>query len=217
MLMRRLHLPTQLAGQRSLFAWLAAGSLALAVFLVRPAGKPEIIESFQACREAGYVVTQSNPPVCHGPGKSFTGPPLDAETLQPVVASLGMTTLVDGDTAGNYPKAQLVIANQAEWEKFWHDVHAGLSETPPLLPVDFTKHQVVAVTTGRLPTDGYTLRVTSISAGINGSTVNLVQGYPTTVCPVQTTPSNRYLIVQVDKLTAPVSFHISDEARPCVP
>jgi hypothetical protein len=180
------------------------------------AARTTAIDSFAACRDAGYVVSDTNPPACSDGHHTFLGPRATAAASTGPVESVGFQLLVDGDSGGRYPRGQQVINTAADWAEYWRTVHAGLAQEPPLLPVDFAHSTVVALSEGQQPTGGYSFKVTGITTRATGTAVAVTETVPGPGCMVPQAVSNRYFIVHSDsKLTEPVSFRLSTVKRAC--
>ncbi len=177
--------------------------------------KQIVVSSFAVCANQGYPVSDTSPETCSDGAHTFVGPtPSPAPSMAPVTA-LTYQILVDGDSKGSYPKAQQVISSGTQWVHYWDAVHASLPTLPPILPVDFATSDVVAINEGLEPTDGYSLAVTSVSAGATGTSVDVISTVPVASCTVTHQPSNEYLLVQTPKLTSPISFQVTTQARRC--
>lgn len=198
--------------------WQLAGGLILAIVVTIFffAGRTEPIDSYEACVEAGYPVLESNPPVCRANNHNFTGTPLPIASPQEPTSSVLFELLVDGDTKAEQPvHGQQVITTQDQWQAYWAETHVGMSQSPPIIPVDFASSQVVVASLGIKPTGGYGLRVTSISASGRGTVVNLTETTPGQRCIVTDAQSNRYVIVRTPILTSPVNFNVNRAQRDC--
>jgi hypothetical protein len=172
------------------------------------------ITSFAQCTQAGYIVTDTNPPACSDGHRAFLGDAITTPT-EPAGQTLPFELMVEGDSGGNYPKRQEVITTQAAWQQYWDQVHSGLPSIPPILPVDFNSSDIVSLSSGRELTNGYGLKVTGVIASSAGTTVDATLTVPTVTCPVANTATNRYFIAKTPKLTQPVSFRISLEYHRC--
>jgi hypothetical protein len=175
----------------------------------------EQIDSFKDCAEAGYPITDSNPPACDYHSHFLLGPSTAATPSSVAATSVQFWILVDGDTGGTYPNRQRVITDQGNWQSYWSSVHAGLPSRPPILPVNFMTNQVVALSEGPQPTTGYNLDVTSIMTSAVGTTVYVSEQVPTVTCQVSNVRSDRYFIVETAKLVAPVSFVLTSTKHQC--
>lgn len=179
-------------------------------------GTARTISSFAECAEAGYPVTESNPPLCRYGNRTFLGPERPETTPSAAISNIDFDILVDGDTHQDIPAhGQAFINTPAEWQAYWRSVHAGLATLPPLIPVDFADTSVVAVSLGAQATSGYGLKITTITADEAGATVNVTETAPTITCTVAQVTTNRYLIVRTAKLTPPVKFRITPDKRHC--
>jgi hypothetical protein len=177
----------------------------------------EQIDSFADCAQAGYAITDTNPPACDADSHFFLGPKATPAPPLPAATSVQFWILVDGDTGQTYPQTDQVIATSSEWQTYWSKVHAGLPTLPPILPVNFTTNQTVAISEGPMPTTGYNLEITSIMTSATGTTVYVTEQIPTVTCKVSNTRSDRYFIVETTKLATPVSFVTTANHRQCNP
>lgn len=189
-------------------------TVSLAIWLFSPRSTASI-DSYTACATAGYPVSDTFPTTCNDGVHTFVGPAASPSPSAAPVTALQYEVLVDGDSLGTYPKSQLVITSHTQWVQYWNAVHAGLPTIPPILPVDFTSSQVVAMNEGPEPTDGYSLAVTSVATSASGTIVNLIRTVPVPACHAAHKNSNEYLLVQTPKLTTPVSFDITTQPRRC--
>lgn len=205
-------------GRRSIVLGItAAWLLALGAWMLY-AHPTERIDSFARCAEQGYPVSDTEPPTCTAGARTFVGPVTKASptaSSNPSGEALPFDILVDGDSGSAYPNRQEVIVTQQNWERYWREIHAHLPKLPPLLPVDFTKNHVIALSEGQKPTGGYNLKVTSVTSGPKGTVVNVTESVPTITCAVTDAVTNRYFIARTPALTPPVSFRITTDHRRC--
>jgi hypothetical protein len=188
--------------------------LALGMSVLFRGHPTEPIDSYASCARAGYPIQDSYPPACRSGGHTYVGP-YSTVTTPPPVTTVDFEIYVEGDSGGSYPQHQEVITTPAEWQQYWHTVHAALPSTPPILPVDFATSTIIALSEGRQLTTGYNLKITGITTGAAGSVVGVTESIPTLTCPVTQTATNRYLMVKTTKLTPPVSFRVTPEYRHC--
>jgi hypothetical protein len=186
-----------------LTAWLLKGRLT------------EPIDSYAACVKAGYPVMESDPPACAAGGRTFVGPRTSPTPTPEVGEAQEFQLLVEGDSGGAYPQRQEIITTQTAWQRYWTGVHANIKPAPPILPVDFTTSNVVALSTGQKPTTGYNLKITGIFTTSAGTTVDVTEQAPDGTCMLAQKITNRYLIVRTPKLKEPVSFRTSAQKRSC--
>jgi hypothetical protein len=178
----------------------------------------ELVDSYAKCAEEGYPISDTNPVTCSAGGHTFLGQrsaSAPASTEPAVGESVPFDILVNGDSHSNYPNRQEVLITQAAWGQYWRSIHAGQKTLPPLIPVDFTQSNVVALSEGRRGTGGYNLKVTSIVKTEQGTVVNVTESVPTITCRVAQSVTNRYFIVRTPVLQAPVSFRITVDRHHC--
>ncbi len=173
------------------------------------------IDSFNQCANAGYPITDTNPPACDTGSGLLLGPAATPGTTPPPSVNQPFNLLVDGDSGGAYPKGQQIITTQTGWQAYWHAVHASLPAIPPILSVDFTSGNVIALSSGPEATNGYTLEVTGVSVSSAGSVVDAIESIPSITCKVADTPTNRYYIAETAKLPQPVTFKVTTSPREC--
>ena len=202
--------------QRPLLVGLATALwlIVLVATLLLQGKSTAMIDSFASCAEAGYPVTDSNPPVCRHGAYYVIGPVKSVETQPGVVQSEPFDLLVSADSGTDTPRQQIVIRTQAAWFSWWSQVHAGLT-LPPLIQVDFATHDVVMIIGGPKETTGYGYKVTAVSAGRRTTIVDTLESIPTIGCPVTNKLTNRYYIVRTAKLPAPVVFRNTEDRRHC--
>ncbi len=205
-----IHLTTQ--RRIVLVGFLATIGVGLWAVQARPTNP---IDSYAACTEAGYPVSDSNPPYCNASGHAYRGPFSSPTPTPPVQTTQPFEILVQGDSRGSYPRGQELIASQLAWDSYWRRVHAALPEVPPLITTDFSTSYVIALSSGPQPTTGYNLKITSVTTSTAGTTVNITQSIPTITCAVSATPTNRYFIGRTAKFPLPVTFRISTDYRHC--
>ncbi|MDB5178507.1 MAG: hypothetical protein JWN01_450 [Patescibacteria group bacterium] len=188
--------------------------LAGAVWLLR--GHPtEPIDSYAACARAGYPIMESEPPACVAKGHTYVGPRGSPVPISEPGVSQEFQLLVEGDSRGAYPQRQEIITSQAQWERYWAAVHANIKPLPPLLPVDFTTSNVIALSEGPRATGGYNLKVTGIITSPAGTAVDVTEQISGAKCIVTQKVTDRYYIVRTARLPAPISFRASKETRDC--
>jgi hypothetical protein len=194
----------------------ALGLAAVALTLAFASGRTAQLDSYAACAEAGYPVTDSNPPLCRAGRLNFTGTLRPPEASAPPVSVQALEILVNGDTATSLPAAhQVLINSQAEWQTYWQQAHAGIKPLPPLIPVDFSTASVLAAGLGPKPTGGYSLRFTGVTSGPSGTIAGFTESSPSAGCATTQAVSNRYTVVRTAKLAPPVSFRVTSVKHSC--
>ena len=190
-------------------------ALALVIF-IQPQTSALNITSFAECADAGYPITETDPQSCSYEHQTYLGPRSIPAPLN-VVTSAPFDLLVEGDSRGQYPQRQQIFTTASGWTEYWRSVHAGLSTIPPILPVDFNHFNVIALNEGTKPTDGYGLKVTSITVTGQGTVVYVSETIPGGRCKVAATPTSPYFIAETPVLTPPVSFRVSSNDHQCSP
>lgn len=204
-----------LRSNRRSWLWLAGFAVfaAISAFWLLRGWETEAIDSFKSCTDAGYPITESNPPVCRVGSRNFIGP-VATTSPQPVVHNQSFELLVDADSRSDYPRGWQLIASQISWEAYWATVHKNISPLPPIIPVDFGTDDVIALSAGQKPTSGYKVEVTAVETSVTGTTVRLSETSPQGCSSLQHI-TNPYYLVSTDKLTQPVSFVLSNKVHIC--
>lgn len=190
-------------------------SLAICVMIINFSGSVTPINSFADCAQAGYPILESNPPACRAPGHTFTGPLEPVATPGPAQLVQPFSLLVQGDIHTNHPRHQEIISTELQWRTFWNRVHSGVNPIPPLLSVDFSKNDVIALVEGPQPTAGYALKAASVLVAPTGSIINVIRQVPTVTCKVDEATTNRYYMALTAKLPQPVIFKTATTYRKC--
>ncbi len=198
--------------------WVLAGGALAAIIvwavLIR-ALDTSPIDSFIRCAAAGNPVSETNPPTCSEGGRYYVGPDAAPEVSSEPMVSLPFQILVDGDSGGHFPRSSQLINDESSWEEFWSWIHNSKSAVPPLIPVDFAKNSVIAISEGREQTNGYEYKITNVSVSKTRTVVDIRESIPTITCKVANIRTNRYYIVRTDKVQEPISYRISSERRKC--
>lgn len=192
----------------SLWGVFAAGAIVIASSSTSP------LDSFAACAEAGYPISDGEVVTCIAGNATFRGAPERRAEPAEAVSTEPFTLLASADSGTATPREQVVIRSQEQWAAWWRTIHAGLVQ-PPLLPVNFATSNVVLIVGGPKQTSGYTYRVTGIARGTRTTVIDTSESIPTIGCPVQAQRSNRYYIVRTAPLPDPVVFRNSSQSRYC--
>ncbi|HSH31816.1 MAG TPA: protease complex subunit PrcB family protein [Candidatus Saccharimonadales bacterium] len=190
---------------------------ALAWYFLRPAA----VNSFADCARAGYPVAESYPEVCRTPdGRSFTNPDQTAPSAPPPVnaelqENRPFTTLVSGDSGSPSEKRSLVVKDAVEWRRFWNQIHAHITPTPPLLEIDFKQNMVVAAVMGQRPTGGHSLKITGITETATGLVVHIRETLPGARCVTTQALANPYHLIQTKRSDKPAEFKTETVSRDC--
>jgi|GEM_PF-1083193 len=207
------------ARHRRLIWFLAVLIVLGAVFALWESYRPHIlVHDFDSCVIAGNDTINTDPQTCSDGRRTYViapaAPPTTVAT-GPTGVQQPFQLLVTGDSRGDYPRREQVITTQAEWIAFWNQVHAKLVPKPELLPVDFTKQEVIAITEGVEPTSGYSLEFMGVLAGAASATVSYREITPSANCQLTKSPTSPYVIVATDKTVGPVTFTPTLKQRKC--
>ena len=192
----------------ALWGVVAAGSLVVSSSATSP------LDSFAACAEAGYPVSDGEVVTCVAGNATFRGSPEKRAEAAEAVATETFTLLASADSGTATPREQIVIRSQDQWAAWWVTIHSGLVQ-PPIIPVNFATSNVVLIVGGPKQTTGYNYKVTGITRGIRTTVIDTSESIPTIGCPVQPQRSNRYYIVRTLPLPDPVVFRNSSQSRYC--
>lgn len=181
---------------------------------------PQKVSNFQECVSAGYPISGENPQICSANHKSYpeSGDMKATSTASDTDLKVGVPfeILVSGDSKGVYPHTQEIISSEAEWEAYWKKVHASLSLLPPLIPVDFSKKVVAAVSEGPRQTEGYGLGIVAIQSTTYSTVVAVHELIPSESCKLTKKLSNSYSIVSFDRASTPIVFSVNSLVRECI-
>jgi len=177
-----------------------------------------LVHDFDSCVVAGYDTSNTDPQTCSDgrrtyviaasslPTKFSTGPSGVQQSFQ---------ILVSGDSRSDYPRREQVITTPAGWAAFWNQVHAKIVPKPELLPVDFNKQVVIAITEGIEPTSGYSLEFTGVLAGAASANVTYQEITPAANCQLTKAPTSPYVLIATAKTVGPVTFTPTIKLRKC--
>jgi hypothetical protein len=186
---------------------LGVGGLAWASYQVWGVQRYKVVHNFDECVDADYPFSDEDPQVCTDPkGHKFVHTSAAQEPVPPQTA-LSFDTLVFSNN-GPVKAERTVITNQADWAAFWKRIHTHLSFKPTLIPVDFTKKQVVAVVSGQHPTPGYYTKVEEVTQNEDVVLVAVDESSPPAGCTIPGGPISPYHLIQIDKTTLVVRFAI---------
>jgi hypothetical protein len=206
--------------KRIVIACVVGGLLVLGAIIViwQQTHKPKPIHDFAGCVEAGYPVADSFPETCTVPKVgTFINPDQHVDTTTgPVKTNINFTTLVISQGKGPTEKKQVVITNQADWEKYWKAAHSFLPVLPPLIAVNFKTDMVVAAQAGPQVSTGYNYQITSISEDDHGVSIEVHLNTPGKGCQPKEPPTMPYHIVKAARNEKPVEFHTVTKAIDCL-
>jgi hypothetical protein len=107
-----------------------------------------------------------------------------------------------------------VVRDEAGWARLWADIHAGVTPAPPLPPVDFGRHMLVAVASGTRPSGGFAIRVRSVATRGGKLEVVVLETCPAPDAMVTLELTQPVEVVRVPRLEQPAAFQEA-RAGPC--
>ncbi len=126
--------------------------------------------------------------------------------------SVTFRTVAKGDGASSVERrVAFTFKEQRRWSDFWKRVEP--SQTRPR--VDFSKHMLIAVTQGRKPTGGHSIRITRIDRTGDGWLVHVTETSPGRGCFVTQAVTRPYHVVRVARTGEDVSFDYRRVKRDC--
>jgi len=85
---------------------------------------------------------------------------------------------------GIHERKSLLINNAVEWQEVWEQIHAGVSERPPLPSVDFKRHSLIVISLGSRPSGGFAVSMDFESMGKSKGRVVVTELTPSSDCIV---------------------------------
>ena len=115
---------------------------------------------------------------------------------------------------------RLVIRDAATWQAQWNAIWAGLTPTPALPPVDFTREMVVVAAMGTRATGGYTIRIDSAAAAAGvtpggGAVVWVTSASPGPHCFTTQALTHPVDAVRLPLVGGPVTFREQSQTVDC--
>jgi hypothetical protein len=108
-------------------------------------------------------------------------------------------------------RVAFTFKEQRRWNDFWKRVEPD--RTRPR--VDFSKHMLIAVTQGRKPSGGHSIRITRIDRTGDGWLVHVTERSPGRGCFVTHVVTRPYHVVRVARTGEDVSFDYRRVKRNC--
>jgi hypothetical protein len=103
-----------------------------------------------------------------------------------------------------------VIRDEASWARLWGEIHAGVTPGPPLPPVDFAHHMLIAVASGTRPSGGFSIKVRSVATRGETLEVSVLESCPAQGAMVSMALTRPVEVVRVARLAQAPTFQ---EAR----
>jgi hypothetical protein len=112
-------------------------------------------------------------------------------------------------------KREVVITNNADYQKLMSEVYSNLDQMPRIPDVDFTKNDVVGVFMGAKSNGGYSINVDKVIKRSDAVTVSVYETSAGKNCSVTEAITQPYEIVKVPKLNQKVKFLYKQRVKDC--
>jgi hypothetical protein len=99
-----------------------------------------------------------------------------------------------------------VIRDEAGWARLWAEIHAGVTPAPPLPPVDFAQHMLIAVALGTRSSGGFAVKVRSVATRGERLEVAVVESCPASGAMVAQGLTQPVEVVRVPRLAQAPAF-----------
>jgi len=99
-----------------------------------------------------------------------------------------------------------VIRDEASWVRIWSEIHAGATPAPPLPPVDFAQHMLIAVALGTRPSGGFGVKVRSVATRGERLEVAVVESCPAAGAMVTQSLTQPVEVVRAPRLAQTPTF-----------
>jgi hypothetical protein len=191
-------------------------AIILVVLWIGYRSQPKVTD-FNSCIAAGYDASNSDPQTCTDGHHTYVA----VEAANPVTSggsvevAQAYSILVSNDSRGDYPARQQVITNQADWASVWDQLYAQVKPTPPLLSVDFSANEVILLTQGPEPSNGYGLEVIGLTVSAMGTAVDYDSFSPLGSCSSVTGPTDPVVAIVTAKTPVPITYQSTPKSRKC--
>ena len=99
-----------------------------------------------------------------------------------------------------------VIRDPASWARLWSEIHAGLTPAPPLPPVDFAQHMLIAVALGTRPSGGFGVKVENVTTRGGRLEIAVVEACPAAGAMVTQSLTQPVEVVRAPRLAQTPTF-----------
>ena len=152
----------------------------------------------------------------------FYGPPsIRSDVNQALVSStassdsVSITILAQGTNAVSITnRTNYRIQNAHDLAALWALVY-GANDTPTPPSVDFTQNEVLAVFDGSDSTNGYTIKIVSVTDQSSQRLVLVSHSTPATTCQTKNTSTSPFEIVEVSKTSLSLAHQDQMVTAPC--
>ena len=99
-----------------------------------------------------------------------------------------------------------VIRDEASWARLWAEIHAVVTPAPPLPPVDFAQHMLIAVALGQRQSGGFGVKVRGVASRGERLEVSVAESCPAAGAMVTMSLTQPVEVVRVARLAQTPSF-----------
>lgn len=99
-----------------------------------------------------------------------------------------------------------LIRDETGWARLWAEIHAGVTPGPPLPPVDFARHMLIAVASGTRPSGGFSIKVRSVATRGERLEIAVVESCPAPGAMVSMSLTQPVEVVRAPRLTQAPTF-----------
>jgi hypothetical protein len=124
-------------------------------------------------------------------------------------------TILDEAYSGLDEALSEVVQDQGSWAALWGRIHRGVSPQPPLLPVDFSCHMLIAVATGTRRSGGFGVAVREVAVHEDRLVVEVVETCPAKGGMVSMALTQPVAVVRLERLPqTPLFRHVKSPSCP---
>jgi len=126
---------------------------------------------------------------------------------------VGHETILDETHSGLDKPLSEVVHDEGRWRELWDQIHRGVSPRPPLPPMDFSRHMLIAVATGTRRSGGFGIAVRSVAVYENELEVDVLESCPASGAMVSLALTQPVAVVRVERLPqTPIFRHIKSSS-----
>lgn len=117
--------------------------------------------------------------------------------------------------SSHFQQENLVINNDADWQRLWESTFTNANPKPPLPQIDFTRRTIIAVFQGVEASSGYEISIEGIVETENSLEVSIKAFEPGSRCGVLGVITEPFHIVEIEKTQKEIVFHVKHKIRNC--
>jgi hypothetical protein len=123
-------------------------------------------------------------------------------------SSIPYETILDETYSGLDEALSAVVHDQESWGELWDRIHRGVSPRPPLPPVDFSRHMLIAVATGTRRSGGFGVAVRGVAVHENKLVVEVLETCPARGAMASMALTQPVAVVRLDRLPQTPVFRL---------